>query len=897
MEHQEETQITFSGIWSRIPLELKRQISTDFWSVKLSDAQSVMRFEIAKALSYREKFITQQSAEKKAEYLLTASRRGKLLPSSYEMLIREWLLGCQVDMLSAFLDTQEIPHENGIIPDGISPPSIELMRKGIDAVRSKYPMAHLAVYFEALQANDSEMWRELPLALGEDYGSFQSPLEEASDANESEPDGEDALDDDTSFTTLDRMLISAAVATAMDTDNSMKPDDLEHMIDEVLNMNIERQRSYFHKGYFDALMEREYNFDFAGANAKRREWYAYGVLMGLLRRDRPEELLKQLKSPSAIMRNLVGDSAPTPGGVMALPHVYPVLVDQKAFGLVNRWVPLAAKMNSRPLMGFLQSLLRDADSLIREGQAFEAEDLLRHALDLSTTRTQELEAGFMGYLLPRLVRTRALAERRLGNFAAAQKSLDSLKIELEGEEPPILGMMHSDRGLIAGGFRSLEDVLPLSGDELPAKRDALAKGLEHFSASIKNGQGTTESHFCIGISTLIAADVPHEAAESFNRALQGMNRDEEQYEQGGLIEWARMGLAVSLLSTMENGRFQEAVERISQVLQSDVGLPHWIWREALKYAAAFQDQSLALKITQHLLEEGDAGAMQIVINSGVHKSPSIRADVLRFLRDEPLKSAEKWDVCSSMLGADNTPEGMELDREILDLMEQTAHGHDDISEEFARFLCESKEWDPAWRGEEADACLIRLYEQTGQREQATVILKKIFYQIAGDFESRHLLELQGIRDKIHHWALNADVIESMDCCLAKCCEEAECDVSVEKRLKDGEAVHVLYVGGNETQQQYVEGIKSRLGSEYPGLTLSFILPGWSSNWNKDVEVFKSKLRSADCVVLNRLVRTQFGRTVRKLCGSDHPWLPCTGSGKKSLESAIVAAAHFHLGRV
>src|SRR5690606_32554580 len=123
------------------------------------------------------------------------------------------------------------------------------------------------------------------------------------------------------------------------------------------------------------------------------------------------------------------------------------------------------------------------------------------------------------------------------------------------------------------------------------------------------------------------------------------------------------------------------------------------------------------------------------------------------------------------------------------------------------------------------------------------------------------------------------------------------DETVKSRLEAGDAVAVLYIGGNETQEAYEASLSDELQTAYPGLSVEFYFPGWSSNWNRHLDRLLPKIGKVDAVVLNRMVRTQFGRHVRSECGdTDRLWLACTGTGKGSLKNTIVAAAMMALGR-
>ena len=105
-------------------------------------------------------------------------------------------------------------------------------------------------------------------------------------------------------------------------------------------------------------------------------------------------------------------------------------------------------------------------------------------------------------------------------------------------------------------------------------------------------------------------------------------------------------------------------------------------------------------------------------------------------------------------------------------------------------------------------------------------------------------------------------------------------------------VTLLYIGGNEIQRQYEQAIRADMAKEHPAWSLEFYYPGWTSNWNVHLDNVRPKIWSSDAVVLSHLVRTQFGRHVRKTCDESIPWFPCTGRGKDSLKRSIKEAGRW-----
>ena len=101
---------------------------------------------------------------------------------------------------------------------------------------------------------------------------------------------------------------------------------------------------------------------------------------------------------------------------------------------------------------------------------------------------------------------------------------------------------------------------------------------------------------------------------------------------------------------------------------------------------------------------------------------------------------------------------------------------------------------------------------------------------------------------------------------------------------------VLFVGGNETQEQYRHLLDAEIRDRYAGSTsVEWFFSGWSSNWMKVAESIESTLRSRQpsAVVLMTFVRTNFGQWVRRTAGENGlPWVACTGHGRASMARAV-----------
>ena len=83
-------------------------------------------------------------------------------------IIRTWLLESQTAMLSDFLDTLGIEHQNGGV-DGF-PDSVDPIKLGaaIDLLTKQYPPEHVAVYLHSIHGANEARWPQLGEALDKD---------------------------------------------------------------------------------------------------------------------------------------------------------------------------------------------------------------------------------------------------------------------------------------------------------------------------------------------------------------------------------------------------------------------------------------------------------------------------------------------------------------------------------------------------------------------------------------------------------------------------------------------------------------------------------------------------------------------------------------------------------
>jgi hypothetical protein len=227
-------------------------------------------------------------------------------------------------------------------------------------------------------------------------------------------------------------------------------------------------------------------------------------------------------------------------------------------------------------------------------------------------------------------------------------------------------------------------------------------------------------------------------------------------------------------------------------------------------------------------------------------------------------------------------------------MERLAEQAQDVRSEFVELLREHRNFSPAWEPADAAHALSKLYELDSNAVQGIGLLYEEFFRLRNEDNPSFDTVGPQIVDRMVELGGDEDTIAILRRHLPS--TEVVAEASPEIDQLAAVSVTIIYIGGNETQASYEGKLREKLSKTCPGLRLKTVFPGWGSNWVVYLDQVKSMLPEADAVVLNKLVRTQFGRAVRKHCNNDVPWWPCTGRGLKALKSSIEAAASWAAAR-
>jgi hypothetical protein len=843
---------------------------------------------------FRPEYLARRPLDKNLPLLVQATRhRGarRLRPDA----VKAWLVGNHRSLLSAFLQACNIPEKEGFV-DGADPlpPTRETLRHAMDKISESFEDRVVAIYLAFLLVNGGDFWVNLPAAVtpddtasvsdsagaaGTEAGVAPSPLvEEAESAN---------AEDSTAFTTLDRVLIERAVAAANDDTGALSEEQLEDFIEEIVALNSHRQHSVFHRGFFHALFGRPAEFSFRGENASRRIWYFTGVLMGLLRGANKDRVLEILREQQELFGLLCDKGSPVAAN-MLLPQLIPALWDEGELTMAKKLAESHLDgLQPKAFTDLVVQLYYKCAALLRKGQWEQAGWFLDFIGDAVPQRA-DLPDGFHEWFRPHVDRKRAQVFQLKGDFQSAANLLQHVANDEEGREQ---GSALADLGLIRGKLRSLQSSLP-SKDEgrVAALMSALAAGRADFEAACERyPKDATNAHFCLGLLELLHEKSAASAADHFREALSGMLAKKDAYTEGGVLQWNLFLLGVALLESSEPAEFEHARLLVEGALADEINYPLWLWNRAMQAAALFPDTSLGENIARHLLEHRGTEAYHSIWDSGLAAEISaLRGPYVDWLARAPVPIAGKWRQLKLLLPAALKDSDCGQGENILDQMEYLAEQAEDVRSEFVELLGEHRNYSPAWEPPDAVHSLTKLYELDSNSSQGIGLLHKLFFQLHNEDNPSFATVGPQIVERMVELGADEAAIDDLRRRLPA--PDATPDpASVEDSLREV-AVCILYVGGNETQAGYEDNLRKKLARRLPNLDLKTIFPGWGSNWIVHLDHVRALLPSVDAVVLNRLVRTQFGRGVRRHCNSETPWWPCTGKGLKALQSSIEAAA-------
>ena len=795
-------------------------------------------------------------------------------------------------MVIRFLDALGVPHEEGIV-DSLEQVDAheDIVRLAVGELVQECGMRTVAVFLLTLRllgapaGEKGRAWlQELAQAPpGEDRGDDQVPDPAAAVTDEHRwEEGEAEQEDPTrqqSFTTLDRLLILAAVDSAQDIKGALSTDELDDVVDELVTLNGRRHQSYFHAGFRDVLFDKPVGEALPAENQSRIRWYWTGAVQGWARRERWDRIVREYAA-NPVIRGLGNGS--NAASVAAVRHVAEALRRQGNTAEIARFVKVPALLGQPPLFGLL---LDAATELLGRGDAASALPIF----ELLMAARKELERRGVspaGRILLDAHRRMAHCLRHLRQHDRARRLLTDL---LEQDpDPNIHAMVHADLGLIVGGFDRLEDaILPIRRDELGGVVDRLAQGVRHFRESIGTGTAySAHGHYCLGVLALGRAveDQSFEDAEyHLQSARMHFSEAADSYPEG-LLEHANLYMGVAKAQQLSSDKLAHAADVIAASLEAGARMPDYLIEPTIEALGLAEEKADLRNVAEAIIETGGGRALDRLARceAALDHCPAVADRLhLRAGAGEGTAVHRARDLRSALRGflhrGDRDAAG-----EALDGLERLAR--DDVAvPAFLELLEDRNRYDPAWDREDATIARARCYEDRGEFAEATQVLEGLFYRRASLERAAGLSDAAGVLERIRGYGIEPSYYAGMSSRYeALAAREAEGPVTIELRATS--PLRVLVVGGAELQAKAESTVRRKLKERHPHIQTHFIQTGWSGNWRRPFSEIERAMDDHDALVIIRFMRTHLGREIRRAWNG--PWRSCWGGGPGAVVEAV-----------
>ena len=799
-------------------------------------------------------------------------------------------------MVKGFLSALGVAHDEGIVGsiDDVDA-SEEVVRSASGAIADEYGDRAAAVYLLALlhwrapAGKKARAWlRELCETLTETPGpeadASHAPEPETADSSEEEIEG--AQDDPSrqrSFTTLDRLLILAAVDTAQGIEGSLSKDELEDAVDELVKLNGRRHQSYFHAGFRDVLLDRPVAEELPAENQSRLRWYWTGAIQGWARRKRWDCIVREYAN-NPVVREL--GSGSNTASEAAVRHVVEALRRQGQTVEIARYVKVGALVKEPRLFAML---LDAASELLRKGDAATARPIFELLLK-ARSKLEERGVSPAQRLLLDAHRRAAHCLRQLQEHDRARTLL--MQLLREDPDPNIHAMVYADLGLMEGGFDGLEEVaLPLRRDELDGVLERLARGVGHFRKSVEVETAySAHGHYCLGVLALGRAVCEHrfEDAEHHLQQVRVYFSEEGDSYSEDLARRADLYFGIAKAQQLLSDKLAHAADVIAKALRSGARFPVYLINPTVEAFGLAHDMTDLRRVTEAIIETGGDQALGELAGcqSALDHCPRL-ADELRVRAESERRpgSDRASDFRSALLGYMKTGD-VENARDVLDGLERLAQDGVAVPD-FLRLLQEPDRYEPAWSLDDATIARARCHEVRGEFADATRVLRDLFYRLTAQETEAGLDDAVGILDRIRGYGIEAsffsDMTDRYNALSSRFARAEETEGPVVRRR-----VRVLVVGGAERQAKAEDTVRILLGEHHPHIQAHLIQTGWSGNWNRTFAEIEREMERHDALVIVRFMRTNLGRQIRRQWSG--VWRSCWSGGPGAIVEAVARAA-------
>jgi hypothetical protein len=625
-------------------------------------------------------------------------------------------------------------------------------------------------------------------------------------------------------------------------------------------------------------------------------WFPYGRLLAHLgaatgREPRGSEPRRQLLVGQLHGSVERGDAAMIVRFAAAHPDVVETLLDQAAAGDVParlldahlgepRTAARLLLMVRQPFQGwrtFMRTARAEATTLLAHGRGSDAEillqaieeRLLRWAAGNDGDREEWHNEGVATMVL------RAGCRRRRSDFTGASRLLADVDSEVLDTAGRVGAAV--ERALAAAEISGIEDL------SFPPERSHLSGRLErarpHLGRVLEIDPAHLEANLLLGMHAYCGGDDdgaarhlgmvgarltdtserrPLARAVAFHRAAARLRQLEAGTDEGAYHD---------MVTAIDDGYVPAEAELVSAAVALEAyGSPHAA--DFLVRAVALSSSPIVVGLVMERARTGDTTA------------GGIAEDIAG---DDRRRTLERFELLDAALaGAERRADPAATDRLVGLLDDIVARANQpSLDERWADVLGTAETLRAVLEPAHADALRMEVLRRSGRLDEARAIATGLYYRAAAG--SLTSFDAAGLLEVLREMGLAPADLDD----LARLLHDEPPPSEVELRVGP---THVLFVGGNETQERYQAQLEAEIDERYgKSVSVEWFFSGWSPNWPKVAEAIDAsyRLRAPDAVVLMTFVRTNLGRWVRRTAGEHGlPWISCAGHGKASMARAI-----------
>jgi hypothetical protein len=697
-------------------------------------------------------------------------------------------------------------------------------------------------------------------------------------------------------TALDDVLIRLMVDTADGQQGARTPAEIDAVIQEFTRLNSARYQSRFHRGFWAAIFGKPLPARTSGAeNDERRSWLLAGWLMGRLR-DGSREITSEIDMLGADDQGALLSERGRPAAEQIADEIIRRLAKAGATAAIARWMRFASPEGGH-------AAIRHARQLLRDGRPAEAEQLGRVILGTmpgvggARMTISDIDIGAMTVV--------ATAARMLGHFDMAMHHLNEVgefgAAMVNGKPPDelpesLLRVFADANAQQVLCSARITDVASLWFHRNPADQSLRVQLAPIGPLLAQHVAGAAAAHsgtlcYCAALWILDRPSDPAARAAmadcmtALGSVIAQLHADDAPRLTRSLLP--RMILLRALITTHSGaGHLGEAIRDINEFELAHGNLPFHVIRPAIEAGIAADVggvEDIILRRIDHDLQNFiRSDLLKLIVKHervGRAVFENFRSCTANLSRSDQAQVAASVFAASVDAGADREQMG-ELADEMIDLAKEFRGG----AEGCLAVFVERDRWSYIWNELEFTGIRARLAESVSENARRATC-QWLFER------SHHLAfdepELAEECLELAEWlGLPAEAGAGVRAMITRKQVSTPSGTATETR-----SVRVLFVGGDERQQKMQAEVSRIVHAANPGVCISFLHPGWGSNWKDAIEAMKRQLPESDIVVLNPFVRTNFGKTARRSINeAGKQWRPTYGHAPASIARAIVNAA-------